>query len=55
MKPVKSIAMQEPEVPKEDYNLNPNYTFDTFVVGSNNKLAHTISLVVAEEAYFQTL
>ena len=29
-------------------NLNPNYTFDTFVVGSNNQFAHSASLAVAE-------
>ena len=29
-------------------NLNKNYTFDTFVVGSNNILAHDTSLAVAE-------
>lgn len=33
---------------KEMANLNPRYTFDTFVVGSNNKFAHAASLAVAE-------
>lgn len=49
-----------PEDPMEDeasyYNeavsgnntLNPKYKFDTFVVGSNNKFAHSASLAVAE-------
>lgn len=31
-----------------DYNLNPNYTFDTFVVGSSNRFAHSASMAVAE-------
>ena len=38
----------------ENANLNPKYKFDTFVVGSNNKFAHSASLAVAEspgEAY----
>lgn len=38
----------------ESANLNPKYKFDTFVVGSNNKFAHSASLAVAEspgEAY----
>ena len=32
----------------ERSNLNPNYTFDTFVVGNNNRFAQSASLAVAE-------
>ena len=32
----------------ESANLNPKYKFDTFIVGSNNKFAHSASLAVAE-------
>ena len=38
----------------ENANLNSKYRFDTFVVGGNNKFAHSASLAVAEspgEAY----
>lgn len=32
----------------EKSNLNPYYTFDSFVVGNNNRFAHSASLAVAE-------
>ena len=38
----------------DNSNLNSNYTFDTFVVGNNNRFAYSASLAVAEspgEAY----
>lgn len=33
---------------KTEANINPNYTFDNFVVGENNNFAHAYALAVAE-------
>lgn len=47
IKPVKTKKSTFSETVDKS-NLNPNYTFDTFVVGNNNRFAHSASLAVAE-------
>lgn len=51
----KQDVTPSPQANKQTYEddsrfsfLNPRYTFDTFVVGNNNSLAHAASLAVAE-------
>ena len=47
----KKVVIEETGVPynnREQANLNPNYTFDTFVIGTSNRFAFTAALAVAE-------
>ena len=42
------VAVQASLPPQNRNGLNPNYVFDTFVVGKSNRLAHAASLAVSE-------
>ncbi|MBK8618405.1 MAG: chromosomal replication initiator protein DnaA [Anaerolineales bacterium] len=44
-----SIEITAPEPKQRHVTLNPRYTFDTYVVGSGNRLAHAACQAVAEK------
>jgi chromosomal replication initiator protein len=44
-----SFEIANPEPRSRNASLNPRYTFDTYVVGSGNRLAHAACLAVAEK------
>jgi chromosomal replication initiator protein len=44
----KEVARTHPRL-QENQTLNPKYTFNTFIVGSNNQLAHAASLAVSKK------
>src|SRR3990172_4664268 len=44
-----SIEITSPEPKPRHVSLNPRYTFDTYVVGSGNRLAHAACQAVAEK------
>ena len=46
--PFDNISSINKEEKYEQSNLNPNYTFETFVVGSNNRLAQASAFAVSE-------
>ena len=46
--PAAAVQEETPSFYTGSLMLNPNYTFDTFVVGSNNRFAYSASLAVAE-------
>jgi chromosomal replication initiator protein len=45
---VQPVEASSPEPLRQNTNINPRYTFDNFVVGSSNRMAHAASLAVAE-------
>ena len=47
--PVPARTLEADDQPARSSNMNPRYLFETFVVGSGNRLAHAACLAVAEK------
>jgi chromosomal replication initiator protein len=47
--PIPMVRQARLDFDAVDHQLNPRYTFDTFVVGNSNQFAHAASLAVAEQ------
>ena len=45
----KPVSAEVPEQPVRSLSINPRYVFETYVVGSGNRLAHAACLAVAEK------
>lgn len=48
--PAKEMARNSPGKRADNQTLNPKYTFNTFIVGSNNQLAHAASVAVSKKS-----
>ena len=45
---IKAQAMPAPQKKPRDPNINPNYQFDSFVVGDNSAFAYSVSMAIAK-------
>lgn len=43
------LNLNETSIPDKETNLNPKYTFESFIIGSSNQLAHAAAIAVSKE------